>query len=157
MKLAQSLALIITGSASFIIPFALASGFHVVEIFYPIKLLGGMFVACSSNDLTCDFFLEGIIGAGNVSFDDRVVADGSLPGYFKVSPGLCFGSQQLDFFQKYGTSNYDIYYHGGNGTSQGTCYPNKANITYSPNSPYSDFRLDDRLICYSTTICNSTA
>ena len=160
MKLAQSLALIITGSASFIIPFALASSFQVVSMFNNQSQLGGRFVALPSNNFNCEFFQGGMDGAGNVSFNGRVVEDGSLPAAFNVLPGLCGGSQQLDLYQTSGTRNFEVYVHEGSGVSQATCYPDQANLTCSPNSPNSDsVRVFDQLICNSTTtgtICNSS-
>ena len=147
MKLAQPLALIITasGSSSFVIPSALAN-FHIAGVSDPLGV-DQKFVACSSSTYTCDCFQKGI-GAADVFVDSGVVPK-SLPGTFSINPGLC-GSPQLDFYE--GTR--DFYYHGRDGTVEGTCYSNTATMLCSSDSNNMNdaIKVDDQLICYST-IC----
>ena len=138
MKLAQSLALII--SASFAIPFAFAD-FHIVERF----LEYGVHLACPSDYYNCRCFVD----------DDRseyvTVGDGvviNLPdNFFSVQSGLC-GLKQLDFY-KQSDGSWDIYEENGDGSLQGTCNSN------SGSNKCGRYGIYEELVCYSY-ICNPT-
>ena len=153
MKLAQSLALIITGGASFVIPFALAN-IHVIQW----TALNGTetLIACPSEDYGCDCSPGGPYGAGVVSDDGAQLT--SLPGpggHFSVQSPFC-GSNSSYYFYNNGTSGrWDIHVQSGTGSLQGNCYPN----TESPTStcatskgPGDDTVLHDQLVCYG--ICD---
>ncbi|KAF8814055.1 hypothetical protein BYT27DRAFT_7180308 [Phlegmacium glaucopus] len=139
MKLAsQSLKLLII--AAFTIPSALAE-FHIIEGVAPGG--GSGLEACPSNYYDCDCLKDGDRAA-------RVLVNGegvaSLPdNFFSVDAGLC-GLGQLDFF-KQSDEVWNFYIHEGDGTLQGTCYPNNATNTCS------GFYFFDQLVCYSY-ICN---
>ena len=147
MKLAQSLALIITGSASFFIPFALAdiiiAQVQVVDHKVPAALR-----ACASNNNNCECF-EGGHGAKEVTVNGTGV--GSLPesGFFSVEPGLCGSGLKYNFIRN-DDGSYDFYVDGGDGISKGTCLPN-TNQTTCPNV---DTKIYDQLFCKSD-ICNA--
>ena len=139
MKLAQSLALII--SASFAIPSALAD-FHIIQGIAPGG--GAGLEACPSNFDNCDCMENGD-RAARVSVNGQ--GQGSLPdSFFSVDAGLC-GLGQLNFY-KGSNGVWDIYENDGNGSLQGTCNSNSASSTCS-----NGFLFFDQLVCYSY-ICN---
>ena len=164
MKLTQSLALIITGSASFVIPFvAASSGFDIKKV---SNVLDGSvyFVALAIlQNNSCDFFQQGN-GAANISSNDKVALK-SVPPKFQVR-GLC-GSEQLDFYQKkirasIDSSKWDYYYHKEDGSLQGSCFrsiPN--NVTCSSTDLNITVRVNDELVCINridinNPVCNFT-
>ena len=167
MKLTQSLALIITGSASFVIPFvAASSGFDIKKV---SNVLDGSvyFVALALQNNSCDFFQQGN-GAANISSNDKVALK-SVPPKFQVR-GLC-GSEQLDFYQKkiqasidssIDSSKWDYYYHEEDGSLQGSCFrsiPN--NVTCSSTDLNITVLVNDELVCYNqiginNPVCNFT-
>jgi hypothetical protein len=139
MKLAQSLALII--SASFAIPLALAD-FHIVQGIAPGG--GAGLEACPSDYYNCNCLKNGD-RAAQVLVGGRGV--GSLPdSFFSVKSGLC-GLGQLNFY-KQGDGSWKFYKDGGDGSLQGTCYKNTAGTSCSGG-----FIFYDQLVCYSY-ICN---
>ena len=162
MKLTQSLALIITGSASFVITFvAASSGFDIKKV---SNVLDGnvYFVAFSFENNSCDFFQQGN-GSANISSDDKVALK-RVPPKFQVR-GLC-GSEQLDFYQKIrgsiDSSKWDYYNHKEDGSLQGSCYravPN--NVTCSSTDLNITVRVNNELVCINRIdinkpVCNFT-
>ena len=140
MKLAQSLALL-TG-ASFTILFALAD-FRITQGIAPGG--GAGLEACPSNYYNCKCLKDGDRAAQVVVNDHGV---GSLPAsMFSVKAGLC-GLGQLNF-QKRGDGSWNIYKNDGDGSVQGTCYPDTAGTSCSGG-----FFFYDQLVCYSY-ICGS--
>ena len=90
MKLAQSLALIITGSASFVIPFALAS-FRVAMVTDDrVDGPGKDLVACPLGHYTCDCFQKRI-GAANVLFNGSLELGTLSLRISKSFPGFVVG------------------------------------------------------------------
>ena len=142
MKLVQSLALL-TGASFTILP-ALAN-FHISQRINLVeRLLNGRMVACPSNDYTCDC-LTGGNGAADVVVNGQTVEN--LPdSFFSVNAGLC-GSSQLNFYHV-GGGIWDFYQNDGDGSLQGTCYPNSA------SSNCHAYAIHDKLVCYSN-ICGS--
>ena len=155
MKLAQSLALIITGSASFMIPFALASLFLAVadNTNFPGS---ETLTACPLKFNACECLRQS--GYIVQSFEGFGALFGVFPDDFSefyTQPGLC-GSGQLDFRQPKNdgsNSNWTIYNHNGDGTGQGTCTANRlaTNLT-CPNSFTGSSIVYDIVTC-STKIC----
>ena len=149
MKLAQQLAFIITGIASFLIPFALAD-FHLLKIFNSNEAKG-VILACPSKKYGCDCFL-GSIDAAAV-WSGNTIVKGNLPvsGFSVGSPGrvvgLCGSPILLDVYNL-GNGTHAIYVHGGNGTLQGTCKPNYGTATSCGNTTAYEI-----MLC-STHICN---
>ena len=149
MKLAQSLALIITGSASFVIPFALASGLHlgVVQIPHAYAFV----TACPASHYDCSCFKDGTNGA-MVTFVGQSFPPPAGPDIsFSINSGLC-GLGKLDSYSN-SDGNWDIYEHKGNGTVLATCYPTTSNILTCDHGT----EVNDKLICYGTSnsnICN---
>ena len=142
MKLAQSLALII--SASFAIPFALAD-FHIVLV---DGVNGGELFACPSDYYNCDCFVNGNRRA-DVTVGGSEIR--SLPeGFFSVASGLC-GLEQLDFYEQ-SDGSWDIYEENGDGSLQGTCNSNSAFRSCAATGSVSIY---DELVCFSY-ICNPT-
>ena len=140
MKLLHSLALLAT--ATLTIPFALAD-FHVTQGIAPGG--GAGLEACPSNYYNCNCLKDGD-RAAQVLVDGQGV--GSLPdSFFSIKAGLC-GLGQLNFY-KQGDGHWDFYVNNGDGTLQGTCYPNSATSTCSGG-----FYFIDQLVCYSY-ICGS--
>lgn len=136
MKLAQSLALV-TG-ASFTILSALAD-FHIVQ--------GGSgsvgIEACPSDYYNCKCMAKRD-RAARVMFNDKPAE--SLPAsFFYVQSGLC-GVGQLNFY-KQSDGTWKFYDDNGDGTLQGTCYPNAA------TTKCSNVLFFDQLVCYSN-ICS---
>ncbi|KAF8329643.1 hypothetical protein F5887DRAFT_115510 [Amanita rubescens] len=134
MKLAQSLALLI--SASFTIPSTLAD-FHVVQV-VPNRSIASL-QACPSNYYNCKCLLDGDRAAQVVVNFQGV---GLLPdNFFSTIAGLC-GMGQLNFY-KQGDGHWDFYVDGGDGSLQGTCYPNSADSSCFGTAVH------DQLVCYS--------
>jgi hypothetical protein len=135
MKFAwQSFALLI--GASFTIPSALAN-FHVIQGIAPGG--GAGLEACPSNYYNCNCLKNGD-RAAQVLVNGQGV--GSLPNnFFSIKAGLC-GLPQLNFY-KNGNGAWDFYINNGDGSLQGTCYPNRATTTCS------GFYFSDQLVCYS--------
>ena len=147
MKLAQSLgALIITGSASFVIPFALAS-FHVATI--RIDEGVGSDASRLLKTLACPAYLYHCLCFVKNNRDSVGVIPGPFDGQHNVSivSGLC-GMGKLNLFKNSDGSWY-IYVDKGNGTIVGTCYPNTAYLTCNDGV---DTTIVDNLVCYSN-IC----
>ena len=148
MKLAQSLALIITGSASFFIPFALAN-LHIAMVVDQKNQ--SVLIACASSNYNCDCFQKGN-GAAEVSLGGMQVS--SLPeSAFTVESGLC-GSRlpnlKYNFYYNQRNGNWDFYKKDGDGKSLGTCYySNTAGASLSCSITY----VYDQLVCY-TNICS---
>ena len=140
MKLAQSLALIITGSASFVIPFALAGGFHIGKVTQPD--VTSYATACDSDNFACSCFKQSTYNNPGASVSQNA------EGIISIAKGLC-GAGKLNLYYNQSDGSWIIYYDRGNGTSQGTCYPTSATLPCDHNSVVNDF-----LICYSPNICN---
>ena len=150
MKLAQSLALIITGSASFVIPFALAQ-FHITK--FDDSIYGQTSIlACSSKTYGCDCF----------SSAAKVMVEGeeakSLPDTaFYIESGLCGSASSYVFFLQ-SDGRWNFYVVDGNGVlqhpSQGTCYPNTATPT-TCSGLHAYTKVYDQLVCYSDYICKA--
>ena len=147
MKLAQSLALIITGSALFFIPLALAD-LHVGLVIPP--LVYARFVAdCPSYSYNCDCFYRGINGSYGPPY--RLGSrDGFPENFFSLKSGLCGFGGVLNFYLN-SDGTWSIYEDKGNATSLGTCYPTTAKISCPKEDGHAE--VDDSLVCYSN-ICN---
>ena len=128
MKLAQSLALIITGSASFLIPFALAEFRLIIAQPDNSKFTSVWAVPGPAESFDCSSFDDNSADPHTPKNGVKVSIDyitGGFPLSLHVStdPGLC-GLGQLDFYRKNEHDNFLFYLDKGNGTSLGTCYPN---------------------------------
>ena len=158
MKLAQSLrvALIITGSASFVIPFALAEFSIIVVRDNDDRLATIWAVPGLTESFSCSSFDDNSADPHTPKNGVEVSIDndsGSFTVSLKAStdPGLC-GLGQLDFYRKNEHGNFLYYLHQGNGSSLGTCYPNKNSMSTRPCSKVT--LLDDGFDCNNTVICN---
>jgi hypothetical protein len=105
------------------------------------------YIACPSNYYNCNCY-----GAMN---PDRgvLIQPGTNPGSatFYLKSGLC-GMGQLDFYYQQSKGGWDIYVNGGDGSLQGTCYPN-SDTQHCSFLPLFTSKYTDNLICY-THICN---
>ena len=147
MKLAQSLALIITGSASFVIPLALAQ-FHVVLVIPPLAY-SRFVAACPSYSYNCACFYDGFNRSLGPTYPQGN-QDGFPKNSFSVNSGLCGFLGVLNFYLN-SDGTWSIYEDKGNATSLGTCYPTTVHKTCPIDRAY--VIIDDSLVCYSN-ICN---
>ena len=147
MKLAQSLALIITGSASFVIPFALAQ----VQISKFVDETGAAGIAaCAPNHYGCDCSPIGINAAFIVSNPTTGLVVPSLPEHtFSINFGFCGNGVWYDFYNRSDASGiWDSYVHNGNGSVQGTCHPNtESTPTRCTDGFYVNNTVSDLLDC----------
>ena len=152
MKLAQSLALIITGGSSFgVIPFALAD-FNVTKFINQIGIAA--LAACSSKAYGCNCFPYGTNAAKVVSNATSGAQLASLPeNTFSVESGFCGSAFVYDFYNR-SDGTWELYEHGGNGIVQGTCHPNTKSVTTCDDGHYENIVLYDQLVC-SSGLCSN--
>jgi hypothetical protein len=126
--------------------------FHIGEQFgvygsQPDPPTGTKYVACPSNYYNCNCF-------GRINPDRGVfIQGGQNPGSatFSLDAGLC-GMGQLNFYYQDNKGGWDFYVNDGDGSLQGTCYPNSDSKICSLPFVYT-FKYTDSLVCYSY-ICN---
>jgi hypothetical protein len=119
------------------IPSAFAD-FHIVQGIAPGG--GAGLEACPSDYYNCKCLKDGDRAAQVIVNGAGV---GSLPAnFFSVKKGLC-GLGQLNFYKSSDGKSWNFYQDKGDGTVQGTCYPNTAGTTCS------GFIFNDQLVCYS--------
>jgi len=107
------------------------------------------FVACPSNYYKCNCF-----GMPNPASDRGVyIKSGQSPASnsFSLDAGLC-GMGQLNFYYRQDKGGWDFYVNGGDGSLQGTCYPNLH--AKDEGCPIFQYTYKDLLVCYSY-ICKS--
>ena len=108
MKLTQSLAFIITGGASFIIPFALANFTIITTYSYSNGGGGGNLEACPSKNSGCDCSQPAV----NVAYDDSAQK-------MTIDSGLC-GMGKLDVYLLVTNSSWQIFVDG-DASPRGIC------------------------------------
>ena len=136
MKLPQSLALIITGSASFLIPFALAS-FRLIDV-HPDHLTPKLndIWAIPSDPFDCSIFSDSNPETG-IPSNGVKVRIGAGAGTFPTSNMLYSESEicglgKLNFYRNKTDGTFQYYLDKGNGSSLGTCTTNtNSNMTCS--------------------------
>ena len=148
MKLAQSLALI-TGSASFVVPFALAdiyvSGYVKTNSIGFTHSSGSLFAIPKDFD-PCDCASKGDCAPKVLDGGGKEVK--KLPNnFFSVDSGLC-GLGKLNFYQeKDGSGKY--YLDGGNGTLLGNCNSTMDNRGCTYSGVFSKTFVQHQLSCTS--------
>jgi len=113
----------------------IGADFHISSLM--ISGVDGGLIACPSNYLNCDCWINGDRGQ-LISGDPD-----SLGAFFQVDEGLC-GLGYLNFYEGAG-GVYDFYMDGGDGTLQGQCFPN----SFTDHCSHPSATVVDQLVCYS--------
>ena len=157
MKLTQSLAFMITGGASFVIPFALAHFDLRMVVTSSRFIVGDALEACpGSSNFGCD------CSAGGVKFSSSaktLEAVGGNQTFFSVDSGLC-GMGKLDLYpDEQSSGSWIVYESGGNGTIQGTCSRSTASLVCSvKHTLYTNERTTvDELLKCNSGICSAVS
>ena len=125
MKLTQSLAFIITGVVSFVIPFALADFDlkSLIQIGHSDTVINTTLHACpGAAQFGCECRAGATISSGGKEL--QVITESLIS--FSVDPGLC-GMGKLDVYNQ-NNGSWTVYVSGGDGTIRGTCSPERASI-----------------------------
>ena len=122
-----------------LVPSVLAD-FHITNVEYGSKgRETSSNVACPSDYWNCNCLAFGDRSADVINGSDN---------FFQVEAGLC-GMGTLNFYLNPDHTSWDFYVDGGDGTLQGTCYPNSG----EHSCPLALAQATDLLVCYSY-ICN---
>jgi len=103
--------------------------------------------ACPSNYFNCDCYGRGDRGQSVVDVEEIWLPE----NYFQLNAGLC-GMPKMDFYKR-GDGRWEFYVNNGDGTLQGTCWPNEADAYCYPSWNHGT-SIADRLVCYSY-VCGS--
>jgi hypothetical protein len=99
------------------------------------------YIACPSNYYNCNCF----------GSKDRAVntylGQNPASATFSLNSGLC-GMGQLDFYYQDSKKGWDFYVNGGDGSLQGTCYPN-SDTQWCAIPLLWTTKYTDNLVCYS--------
>jgi len=109
---------------------------------------GTKYVACPSNYYNCYCY-------GSINPDRGVFIQGGQntgSATFSLHAGLC-GMGQLNFYYQQSKGGWDFYVNNGDGSLQGTCYPNSDTKYCGTSLPFFSAKYTDSLVCYSY-ICN---
>ena len=114
--------------------------------FPPFKFT--QWIACPSNYYGCKCY--GYIAAnadrGVQTSDDRTPEGHTT---FSLNAGLC-GMGKLDFYYRQAQNVWEFYVSGGDGSLQGTCFDNRADLDWcSRDGTALTTIYDDKLVCYS--------